>query len=156
MTLYQKYKDNYSIIVVLGFLLLTVVKAGQFLFSNKTANYEFFALVGIAIFLSSLTYVLFKASLKVKIGKKKISIKLSPLSLLKIQLRKENIENIEFLNTSPFSTYGGGLVHFGDNHRVFNFGGNKAMVITLKDGRNYSFISKELYNQKDEILSRMS
>jgi hypothetical protein len=112
-------------------------------------------LLTIAVVLFLITYFLTKSTLKVKIGKKKISVKLQPFGFLKFQIRKENIDDIDFVTALPLATYGGALIHFGDHQRVFNFGGNKAMVVTLKNGKQYSFISKELYNQKEEILNKV-
>lgn len=155
MTLQQKYRDRYSILLTLGFLGLTLSKAIQVLLDKGIANFELWSLVFIAFALAITSYLLINSTLKVKIGKKKISVRLQPFSFIKLQLRKENIDNIHFVTTTPLASYGGALVHFGGHHHLFNFGGNKAMIITLKNGRHYSFISRELFNQKEEILNKV-
>lgn len=153
MTLEQQYRDNYSIFFIAGFLLLTLVKTSQLIASGFHFSIELLALISTIILLSGIIYVLTKSTLKVKFGKKKITVKIQPLGVHKVQFKKNEIEEINFIKTSTITKSNGMLVHFGNSDRVFNFGGNKVMIITLLDGRKFSFFSKELFEQQEEIIS---
>ncbi|GLR18473.1 hypothetical protein [Portibacter lacus] len=154
--LHQNFRDIFSLATIGAFILLCLYKIVSLLISNSTFSLEIIALILIVAALGVVIYYLANATLRVKFGKKNISIKINPLGFTKVNLKKSVIADIDFFVTNPITKSSGLFVHFGNRDRVYNFGGNKGMVITLKNGRTFTFFSKELYDEREEIQALFS
>ncbi len=151
MILTQGYRDAFSFAMIAAFLVISLAKLGQILSSGMMYSFETAALGLTILVLLGFTYVLTKTKLQVKIGTKKVSIMMTPFRFTRIKFKRNKITNLTFFKTDAITKSSGLLIHFGDQERVFNFGGNKGMTIELKNGRRYTFFSSHLYKQKEEI-----
>ncbi|WP_235297993.1 hypothetical protein [Portibacter marinus] len=146
------YHDVYSISIIVGFLVLSLLKLGAMIRSGTTLTLEGMALLLTIVFLAGIVYFISQIKLKVKIGKKKVSINIIPFGFSKIKFRKERIRKVDFFKFDEVTKSSGALIHFGNRERIFNFGGNSGMTITLDSGRKFTFISKDIHYKKEEIL----
>ena len=154
-TLRQTYNDYFVLSFLLGFLLLALYKLFNIVDNGFSASLELISIVSLIVLLIATIYLLYNAKLQLRIGRKKLSIQWLPFGFAQKKIKIGSIDKIEFIEADQIAKSSGLLVHFGDNNRIVNFGGNSAMVLTLKNNQQYTIFSEELYKQRSKILERL-
>lgn len=126
----EKQKFN-QLFIWIPLLLLLIFGIKNFYEEMSISNLIPLLIMGIVIlFLVFIT-------LAYSIDKEGVSISFFPFFRRKI-FRKEEIEEINIVDYSPISDFGGWGLRYGRNNTTaYNVKGNRGILFLLKDGKNY-------------------
>lgn len=150
----QKYHDlvTMSILIIIGLLLLY---AAYLNFNYAKGFQMYISGVLIIAIIAGIYWTVKKLTLKIQLGKKSAKIKISPLPWTSIKVDKSDIEKIEFFKLNELDISSGALVNFGASIKIYNFGDKSGVVIKMSDGSFILIFSDKLYNNKEELKSKL-
>lgn len=144
----QKYHDAIAIgmIGMLSVLLLVTV------FSQSASIWKI--ALGLVI-IGGAFWVVKNLRLKIRISKKKISVRINPLPWTRISVPKQDITGVEFIAATGAEIANGWAVHYGAKLQLFNFGDNKGMVIHTNKGEGIVILSAKLFENQSQIVEEL-
>ncbi len=146
----QRYHDLPSLSLIALFLTFIAYQLlSKFLYEVQQEQLLTLSLLLIGLTLS--IALLWTIRLKIRISSKKLRINLSPISWTGLQLKKEEIDAVEFFQVSEGDLCSGWALHFGSDTRIFNFGDHSGIIIHRSSGQKIILFSDKLYHQRHEL-----
>lgn len=144
----QKYHDGIAIAMIVALSLL-------FISTLLTQAHGLWKIALGVVTVGAIVLLVTRLRLKIRIGKKKMSIRISPIPWSRVRLSKDEVTGIEFVKSAKAEIANGWAVHYGGKLRFFNFGDNKGMLIHRNDGGGIVVLSSKLYENRDKVVEEL-
>jgi hypothetical protein len=144
----QRYHDMTTIVLIAMVTILlaaTVISRGLGLWK---------VLIGL-VFIAAIVLVVLNLRMKIRISRKKMSIRIAPIPWSRIQLDKDEVTGVEFIASNTPDLANSLTLHYGGKLRIFNFGDNKGMIIHRADGRDVVVLSRQLYDDRGSVMEQL-
>lgn len=148
----QYYHDWY----VIGIMMLISFIIAQGLVQKYLTESGAILTLGLSLTIIALLFaagwfIVRRLPMSIKIGQKNLSVSVPFLFWLQVKLKKEDVNEIEFVKLSNKSISSGWHVHYREGTRIFDMGDHCGMVVTMKDGKQYVVCSRNLYDNRKEL-----
>jgi len=144
----QRYHDITTLVLVGAIMLLLIATV----FSHAQPFWK----IGIAIVaIGAIVFLVLRLRMKIRIGQKKMSIRIAPIPWSQIKLRKDEVSGVEFVSSDQPDFANSLTVRYGDKLRMFNFGDTKGMVIYRTDGKNIVVLSSQLFENREKVIEQL-
>jgi len=129
------------------FSVLLVKEWVQYIWSSSG---NLILLIVLTFLFGAMWWLILNLVLRIKIGKRRITVQYKPILAKKHKIDLEDIESFEFYEIPESALWSGWGVRYFTNHH-FSLGDNAGLRITLEDGEQYIISSSKLLTEKDKI-----
>jgi len=150
----QRFHDRIAIgaILAIGVLILYAI------FTPYFYGIRPFPYLNLGIFIivtAAVLYLIGRVRMDFSISRKKIRIKVSPLTSKQLVIRRDEVEELQFFKINEAVISSGLTVRFGDQTKNFYMGDRAGVILRLKNGKNRVIFSDSLYLDKERITSEL-
>ena len=150
----QRFHEPLSRVLLALLSVVAVYNIAGHLIQKGWDNQLIYALAGL-LSLGAIFWVVRCLRMRIKIGRKKFRIQISPLPWSQRKVHRDEVASIHFFSLSEATLTGGWAVGIHPATKNYNFGDRSGMVLLLKSGEEIRVFSSDLYDCADDLTEEM-
>ena len=144
-----------ELFIILGIFSLLLLKEWFYFIWMGDSNPGFAVLSSLTVLFGLSWWFLLKLRMRIRIGKRLITVQYRPLTSRKHIIDLERVESFEFYKIPESSLWSGWGVRFFSDNKYFSLGDHAGLHVTMKDGREYIISSSKLLSERQSIEKRL-